>query len=94
MNRKTTSRVHEGQQDTNPKMRMLVYRGKSYPARQVQGRDGNYMVSVVRLEQELLDGIRSIDPAAFELNEEITCYCSDKAIRQLTNEELEKMIYE
>ena len=47
---------------------MLVYREMSYPAREVQGKDGNYLVSVERLEQELLDGIRSLDPAAFDLS--------------------------
>ena len=35
----TTSKVHKGQQGANPKMRMLVYRERSYPAREVQGRD-------------------------------------------------------
>ena len=55
MNRKTTSK---GQQEVNPEMTMLVYREMSYPAREVQGKDGNYLVSVERLEQELLDGIR------------------------------------
>lgn len=57
MNRKTTSK---GQQEANPEMTMLVYREMSYPAREVQGKDGNYLVSVERLEQELLDGIRSL----------------------------------
>ena len=42
MNRKTTSK---GQQEANPEMTMLVYREMSYPAREVQGKDGNYLVS-------------------------------------------------
>ena len=46
MNRKTTSK---GQQEANPEMTMLVYREMSYPAREVQGKDGNYLVSVERL---------------------------------------------
>ena len=50
MNRKTTSK---GQQEANPEMTMLVYREMSYPAREVQGKDGNYLVSVERLEQEI-----------------------------------------
>ena len=45
MNRETTSKVHKGQQGANPKMRMLVYRERSYPARKVQGRDGSYTVA-------------------------------------------------
>lgn len=90
MNRKTTSK---GQQEANPEMTMLVYREMSYPAREVQGKDGNYLVSVEKLEQELLDGIRSLDPAAFDLDEEIAYYCSDEEIRLLTDDELEEMIY-
>ena len=77
----------------NPEMTMLVYRETSYPAREVQGKDGNYLVSVERLEQELMDGIRSLDPAAFDLDEEIAYYCSDEEIRLLTDDELEQMIY-
>ncbi len=72
---------------------ILVYREMSYPAREVQGKDGNYLVSVERLEQELLDGIRSLDPTAFDLDEEIAYYCSDEEIRLLTDDELEEMIY-
>ena len=70
MNRETTSKVHKGQQGANPKMRMLVYRERSYPARKVQGRDGSYTVAADSLVPELLDGIRSLDPAAFKLDEE------------------------
>ena len=90
MNRKTTSK---GQQEANPEMTMLVYRKMSYPAREVQGKDGNYLVSVERLEQELLDGIKSLDPAAFELDESIACYCTEEEIRTLPDEELDEMIY-
>ena len=63
MNRETTSKVHKGQQGANPKMRMLVYRERSYPARKVQGRDGSYTVAADSLVPELLDGTRSLDPA-------------------------------
>ena len=85
MNRETTSKVHKGQQGANPKMRMLVYRERSYPARKVQGRDGSYTVAADSLVPELLDGIRSLDPAAFKLNEEI---------QKLADEELVEIIYE
>lgn len=85
MNRETTSKVHKGQQGANPKMRMLVYRERSYPAREVQGRDGSYTVAADSLVPELLDGIRSLDPAAFELDEEI---------QKLADEELVEIIYE
>lgn len=68
MNKMTVTKVRTGQENTNPAITTLVYREKSYPAREVQGKDGNYTVSVERLEQELLDGIKSLDPAAFELD--------------------------
>ena len=85
MNRETTGKVHKGQQGANPKMRMLVYRERSYPAREVQGRDGSYTVAADSLVPELLDGIRSLDPAAFKLDEEI---------QKLADEELVEIIYE
>ena len=85
MNRETTGKVHKGQQGANPKMRMLVYRERSYPAREVQGRDGSYTVVADSLVPELLDGIRSLDPAAFKLDEEI---------QKLADEELGEIIYE
>ena len=85
MNKETTSKVHKGQQGANPKMRMLVYRERSYPARRVQGRDGSYTVAADSLVPELLDGIRSLDPAAFKLDEEI---------QKLADEELVEIIYE
>ena len=66
-------------------MRMLVYRERSYPAREVQGRDGSYTVAADSLVPELLDGIRSLDPAAFELDEEI---------QKLADEKLVEIIYE
>ena len=47
----------------------------------------------VQLEQELLDGIKSLDPAAFELDESIACYCTEEEIRTLPDEELDEMIY-
>lgn len=66
-------------------MRMLVYRERSYPARKVQGRDGSYTVAADSLVPELLDGLRSLDPAAFKLDEEI---------QKLADEELVEIIYE
>ena len=85
MNRETTSKVHKGQQGANPKMRMLVYRERNYPARKVQGRDGSYTIAADSLVPELLDGIRSLDPAAFKLDEEI---------QKLADEELVEIILE
>ncbi|WP_334258215.1 hypothetical protein, partial [Parabacteroides merdae] len=73
---------------------VLVYRERSYPARKVQGRDGSYTVAADSLVPELLDGIRSLDPAAFKLDEEIACYCSDEEIQKLADEELVEIIYE
>ena len=54
MNKMTVTKVRTGQENTNPAITTLVYREKSYPAREVQGKDGSYTVSVERLEQELL----------------------------------------
>ena len=68
MNRETTSKVHKGQQVPIRKMRMLVYRERSYPARKVQGRDRLCGFAADSLVPELLDGIRSLDPAAFKLD--------------------------
>ena len=93
MNKMTVTKVRTGQKNTNPAITTLVYREKSYPAREVQGKDGNYTVSVERLEQELLDGIKSLDPAAFELDESIAYYCTEEEIRTLPDEELDEMIY-
>ena len=53
---------------------------------------GNYPKS--SLVPELLDGIGSLDPAAFKLDEEIACYCSDEEIQKLADEELVEIIYE
>lgn len=71
----------------------MIYRERSYPVREVQSKDGNYTVSVENLERELTDGIRSLDSAAFELDENIAYYCTEEEIRTLTDEELDKMIY-
>ena len=51
----------------------------------MQGRDGSYTVAADSLVPELLDGIRSLDPAAFKLDEEI---------QKLADEELVEIIYE
>lgn len=90
MNKKTES---QRQQGANPVISTLVYRERSYPAREVQSKDGNYTVSVESLGLELTDGIRSLDPAAFELDESIAYYCTEEEIRTLTDEELDDMIY-
>ena len=94
MNKMTVAKVQKEQDNTHPAITTLVYREKSYPAREVQGKDGSYTVSVERLEQELLDGIRSLDPAAFGLDESIAYYCTEEEIRTLPDEELDEMIYD
>lgn len=93
MNKMTVTEVQTEQENTNPAIITLIYREKSYPAREVQGKDGNYTVSVERLEQELLDGIKSLDPAAFELDKSIAYYCTEEEIHTLPDEELYEMIY-
>lgn len=90
MNKKTENK---GQQGTNPVIGTLTYRERSYPVREVQGKDECYTVSVESLERELTDGIRSLDPTAFELDESIAYYCTEEEIRTLTDEELDEMIY-
>ncbi len=40
MNKMTVTKVRTGQENTNPAITTLVYREKSYPAREVQGKDG------------------------------------------------------
>ena len=94
MNRETTGKSHKGKQVANPKRRMLVYRERSYPAREVQGRDGSKTVVADSLVPELLDGTGSLDPAAFKLDEEIACYCPDEETQKLADEELVEIIYE
>ena len=95
MNRETTSKVHKGQQGANPKMRMFGLSGKEL-SRTEGARPGtvSYTVAADSLVPELLDGIRSLDPAAFKLDEEIACYCSDEEIQKLADEELVEIIYE
>ena len=90
MNKKTENK---GQQGTNPVIGTLIYRERSYPVREVLGKYECYTVSVESLERELTDGIRSLDPAAFELDESIAYYCTEEEIRTLTDEELDEMIY-
>ena len=36
---------------------------------------------------------KSLDPAAFELDESIAYYCTEEEIRTLPDEELDEMIY-
>lgn len=94
MNQMKENKVCEGQvtnftsnQDT------LTYREKSYPTRKISDGLNAYVVSVEALQNKLLDGIRSSDPFAFEIDESICYYCTEEQIRTLSDEELIKTIY-
>lgn len=88
------NKVCEGQvTDFTSKLDTLTYREKSYPTREISGGQDDYVVSVEALQDELLDGIRSSDPFAFEIDESICYYCTEEQIRTLSDEELIKIIY-
>ena len=79
--------------DFTPKLDTLTYREKSYPTRKISDGQDEYVVSVESLQNELLDGIKSSDPFAFEIDESICYYCTEKQIRTLSDEELIEIIY-
>lgn len=89
-------KIHEGQvmNPTVPVIDTLTYRERTYPVREISDGNDTYAVSVERLERELLDGMRSSDPSAFELDESICYYCTEDEIRTLTDEELIHIIYD
>lgn len=71
----------------------LTYRERTYPVREITDGHDTYTVSVEKLEGELLDGIRSSDPFAFEIDEMIAYFCTEDQIRTLTDEQLIQIIY-
>lgn len=94
MNQMKENKVYEGQvTDFTSKQDMLTYREKSYPTRKISDKLEEYVVSIEALQNELLDGIRSSDPFAFEIDESICYYCTEEQIRTLSDEELVEIIY-
>lgn len=94
MNQMKENKVCEGQvTDFTPELDTLTYREKSYPTRKISDTQDEYVVSVESLQNELLDGIRSSDPFAFEIDESICYYCTEEQIRTLSDEELIEIIY-
>lgn len=71
----------------------LTYRERTYPVREISDGRDTYTVSIEKLEEELLDGIRSSDPFAFEIDEMIAYFCTEDQIRTLTDEQLIQIIY-
>lgn len=71
----------------------LSYRERNYPVREISDGRDTYKVSVERLNLDLLDGIRGLDPTAFEIDESICYFCTENEIRTMTDEQLIELIY-
>ena len=72
----------------------LIYEGRTYPVREVTEDNGNvFRVSVEKLEDELLDGIRNCNGEAIELDESICYYCTEEQIKEMSDAEIIEMIY-
>lgn len=88
-------KIHEVQA-MNPKTPVidtLTYRERNYPVREISDGRDTYKVSVERLNFDLLDGIRGLDPTAFDIDESICYFCTEYEIRTLTDEQLIELIY-
>lgn len=72
----------------------LIYEERSYPVREITEDNGNvFRVSVEKLEDELLDGIRNCNGEAIELDESICYYCTEEQIKGMSDAEIIEMIY-
>ena len=76
-----------------PVIDTLTYRERNYPVREISDERDTYKVSIERLNFDLLDGIRGLDPTAFEIDESICYFCTEEEIRTLTDEQLIELIY-
>lgn len=86
-------KVSEGQvADFDVQLDTVTYHEKSYPVREVNDEKDSYVLSVVELEKELLEGMQNSDPFAFELDESIYFYCTGEQIRTLSDEEILEMV--
>lgn len=87
------NKVSEGQvADLDVQIDTVTYHERTYPVREVCDASDSYVISVVELEMELLDGMRNSDPFAFELDESIYFYCTEEQIRTLSDEEILEMV--
>ena len=72
----------------------LIYEERKYPVREITEDNGNvFRVSVEKLENELLDGIRNCNGEAIELDESICYYCTEEQIKKMSDAEIIEMIY-
>ena len=72
----------------------LIYEGRTYPVREITENNGNvFRVSVERLSDELMDGIRNCNGEAIELDESICYYCTEEQIKETSDAEIVEMIY-
>lgn len=72
----------------------VIYRERTYPVREITEDNGNiFTVSVERLGNELVDGIRNCEAEAIEMDESICYYCKEEQIREMSDAEIINMIY-
>lgn len=72
----------------------VVYRECTYPVREITEDNGTVLtVSVERLGNELVDGIRNCEAEAIEMDESICYYCTEEQIREMSDTEIINMIY-
>ena len=72
----------------------LIYEQRKYPVREITEENGNvFRVSVERLGDELVDGIRNCKVEAIELDESICYYCTEEQIKGMSDAEIVDMIY-
>lgn len=91
--KETKAREKEAANLSDIQIDTLTYRERTYPVRKISDGRDTYTVSVEKLEEELLDGMRSSDPYAFEIDEMIAYFCTEDEIRTLTDEQLIQIIY-
>ena len=71
----------------------IIYQERHFPLRTVQDIHGIYLVSSKELEESLIEGVRNLDAAAYELLDGICLFCSTQELRYLTDAELIETIY-
>ena len=71
----------------------IIYQERRFPLRTVQDIHGIYLVSSKELEESLIEGVRNLDAAAYELLDGICLFCSTQELRYLTDAELIETIY-
>ena len=71
----------------------IIYQERRFPLRTVQDIHGIYLVSSKELEESLIEGVRNLNAAAYELLDGICLFCSTQELRYLTDAELIETIY-